>query len=117
MGRDVWYLTPRQWEVLDLTAQGKSTKEIAYALGCTLQTAKNHRTAIYAALDVSNAIQALRVAGYIDDDHSALRRLASDVGHELGRLEADAASLESRVQALLDRASEARRALSAESAA
>jgi DNA-binding NarL/FixJ family response regulator len=39
-------LTPRQREVLQLIAEGKSTKEIAFALDLSVKTAETHRAAI-----------------------------------------------------------------------
>jgi DNA-binding NarL/FixJ family response regulator len=40
-------LTPRQIEILRLVANGNSNKQIAYRLGISRQTAKNHLWAIY----------------------------------------------------------------------
>ena len=45
-------LTPRQREVLQLIAEGNSTKEIARKLGLRAKTVEMHRTQLMAALDV-----------------------------------------------------------------
>jgi DNA-binding CsgD family transcriptional regulator len=37
-------LTNREREVLQLIAEGKTTKEVAVALGCSVKTAETHRT-------------------------------------------------------------------------
>src|SRR5256712_7401526 len=45
-------LSPREREVLQLVAEGKTTKEIARLLGVSVKTAENHRTRIMAKLDI-----------------------------------------------------------------
>jgi DNA-binding NarL/FixJ family response regulator len=39
-------LTPRQREILQLIAEGKSTKEIAFSLGVSIKTVETHRAAL-----------------------------------------------------------------------
>ncbi len=51
-------LTPRQLEVLELMARGLTNKEIAGALGISPGTAKNHLSAVFEALDVTNRTEA-----------------------------------------------------------
>lgn len=51
-------LTPRQLEVLELMARGLTNKEIAGALGISAGTAKNHLSAVFEALDVTNRTEA-----------------------------------------------------------
>jgi DNA-binding NarL/FixJ family response regulator len=45
-------LTPRQREVLQLVAEGRSTKEIAYALEVSVKTVETHRAALMERLDI-----------------------------------------------------------------
>ena len=45
-------LTPREWEVLTLIAQGHSDKEVASALSIGTETAKSHVKSIYKKLQV-----------------------------------------------------------------
>lgn len=52
-------LTPREMEVLNLVAQGKSNKEIARDLGIEEKTVKNHMSNIFAKLQVNDRTQAL----------------------------------------------------------
>lgn len=52
-------LSPRQADVLNLMAKGRSNREIAQILGLTEGTVKIHATAIYKALGVSSRTQAL----------------------------------------------------------
>ena len=55
-------LTPRQREVLQLVAEGKSNKEIGAALGITTRTAETHRTRIMATLDLHSMNELVRYA-------------------------------------------------------
>ncbi len=45
-------LTPREREVVQLLAEGKSTKEVAVALDCSVKTAETHRSNIMRKLDI-----------------------------------------------------------------
>jgi RNA polymerase sigma factor (sigma-70 family) len=51
-------LSPREMEILQYIAQGKSNKEIAYDLGISRQTVKNHMTSILRKLAVNDRTQA-----------------------------------------------------------
>jgi DNA-binding NarL/FixJ family response regulator len=51
-------LSPREMEILEHVTHGKSNKEIAYALGISHQTVKNHMTAILRKLNVEDRTQA-----------------------------------------------------------
>ena len=51
-GSSLEALTARQREVLQLIAEGRSTKEIAFMLGLSVKTAENHRAAIMERLDI-----------------------------------------------------------------
>lgn len=55
-------LTPRQIEVIERAAQGKSNKQIAYELGLTEGTVKLHITAILKGLNVYNRTGAVMEA-------------------------------------------------------
>ncbi|HUK24094.1 MAG TPA: response regulator transcription factor [Terriglobales bacterium] len=45
-------LTPREREIVQLLAEGKSTKEVACALGLSVKTAETHRANIMRKLDI-----------------------------------------------------------------
>lgn len=45
-------LTPREREILQLAAEGKSAKEVAYALGIAMETARTHRRNVMQKLGV-----------------------------------------------------------------
>ena len=51
-------LSPREMEILGLVVGGMSNKEIAYHLGISHQTVKNHMTAILSKLGVADRTQA-----------------------------------------------------------
>lgn len=51
-------LSPREMEILQYVTRGMSNKEIAYSLGISHQTVKNHMTAILHKLDVEDRTQA-----------------------------------------------------------
>jgi DNA-binding NarL/FixJ family response regulator len=55
-------LTPRQTEVLQLLAEGKSNKEIGAALGVTTKTAETHRAQIMTRLDLHSTTELVRYA-------------------------------------------------------
>jgi len=58
-------LTPREREVLQLIAEGRSTKEVAGVLGVSVKTAETHRTRLMTKLDIHHT------AGLV---HYAIRR-------------------------------------------
>jgi len=63
-------LTPRQRDVLGLLADGKTTDEIADALGLSRATVRNYIATLLAAMGVHGRLQAVvaaRRAGIIDD--------------------------------------------------
>jgi len=45
-------LTPRETQVLQLIAEGKSTKDVASVLGISVKTAESHRTRLMQKLDI-----------------------------------------------------------------
>lgn len=55
-------LTLRQREVLQLIAEGKSTKEIAKTLGISLKTAEGHRSQLMQTLDIHEIAGLVRYA-------------------------------------------------------
>jgi two-component system response regulator NreC len=55
-------LSPREREVLQLVAEGKTTKEIAGVLGLSVKTAESHRTRIMEKLDIHGAAGLVRYA-------------------------------------------------------
>jgi DNA-binding NarL/FixJ family response regulator len=61
-GRGETELTPRQREVLQLIAEGHSTKEIAERLNISVKTAKTHRTELMRRLDLHDVAALVRYA-------------------------------------------------------
>jgi DNA-binding NarL/FixJ family response regulator len=55
-------LSPRQREVLQLIAEGYSTKEIAHLLGLSISTVDTHRTELMRRLDLHDIAGVVRLA-------------------------------------------------------
>jgi DNA-binding NarL/FixJ family response regulator len=55
-------LTPRQREVVQLLAEGKSSKEVAVALNLSVKTAETHRANIMRRLDFHSICEIVRFA-------------------------------------------------------
>jgi two-component system response regulator NreC len=55
-------LSPREREVLQLIAEGKSTKEVGTVLGISTKTAESHRTRIMGKLDIHEVASLVRYA-------------------------------------------------------
>jgi len=55
-------LTPRQREIVQLLAEGKSSKEIAVTLGLSVKTAETHRANIMRKLDCHSVSEVVRYA-------------------------------------------------------
>jgi DNA-binding NarL/FixJ family response regulator len=55
-------LTSRQREVLQLIAEGRSTKEIAAALGVSVKTVEAHRAQLMQRLDIHDVAGLVRYA-------------------------------------------------------
>jgi two-component system response regulator NreC len=55
-------LTSRERQVLQLIAEGKSTKEIAALLGISVKTAETHRTRLMQKLDIHDVASLVRYA-------------------------------------------------------
>jgi len=59
-GRD--FLTPRQREVIQLIAEGRSSKEVAVALGLSVKTAETHRANLMKRLGCHSVSELVRYA-------------------------------------------------------
>jgi DNA-binding NarL/FixJ family response regulator len=55
-------LTPRQREILQLIAEGKNTKEIAFVLGLSTKTVETHRSLMMERLDIRDIAGLVRYA-------------------------------------------------------
>lgn len=55
-------LTPRELEITQLLAEGKSNKDVAQALGISVKTAETHRAAIMRKLDLGSFSELVRYA-------------------------------------------------------
>jgi DNA-binding NarL/FixJ family response regulator len=55
-------LTPRERQVLQLVAEGKTTKEVAMVLGLSVKTAETHRTKIMRKLEIHETAGLVRYA-------------------------------------------------------
>lgn len=55
-------LTPREREVVQLIAEGKSSKEIAVALGISVKTVETHRTNVMRTLECHSQVDLVRYA-------------------------------------------------------
>jgi len=55
-------LTPREREVLQLIAEGRSTKQVAYELGVSFKTADTHRTNLMRKLNLHSVSEIVRYA-------------------------------------------------------
>ena len=70
-------LTARQADVLNLLAEGRSTKDIARRLGLAVPTVKTHLAAVYRQLGARNRLQAVVKAGALPAQISSLMRNVS----------------------------------------
>lgn len=61
-GRSRGRLTPREREILQLLAEGKSNKEVAVGLGISVKTAETHRANIMLKLDFHSITELVRYA-------------------------------------------------------
>jgi DNA-binding CsgD family transcriptional regulator len=55
-------LSPRERQILQLLAEGRSTKEVAVALDITVKTAETHRSNIMRKLDLHHVTELVRYA-------------------------------------------------------
>ena len=55
-------LTPREREIVQLVAEGRSTKEVADKLGISPKTAETHRTNIMRKLNIHSVSDLVRYA-------------------------------------------------------
>jgi DNA-binding CsgD family transcriptional regulator len=58
-------LTPRECEILELLASGRSNKELARTLGISPNTVKTHLARLYEKLEVANRIGAIEKARWL----------------------------------------------------
>jgi NarL family two-component system response regulator LiaR len=58
-------LTPREWEVLDLLCQERSTDEIADALVLSVETVRSHIKSVLRKLGVRSRQEAIKAAGHL----------------------------------------------------
>ncbi len=65
-------LTARQADVLNLLAEGRSTKDIARRLGLAVPTVKTHLAAVYRQLGARNRLQAVVKASALSSSGSAV---------------------------------------------
>jgi len=65
-------LTPQQFRVLTMIAEGLLNKQIAYDLGVSEATVKAHMTAIMRKLGVNNRTQVALAAGHLAVDNTAM---------------------------------------------
>jgi DNA-binding NarL/FixJ family response regulator len=71
-------LTPQQFRVLTMIAEGLLNKQIAYDLGVSEATVKAHMTAIMRKLGVNNRTQVALAASHLAIDQEALPSLPDD---------------------------------------
>ncbi len=55
-------MTPRQREILQLLAEGKSAKEIASALGLSARTVEDHKYRLMESLGIENNAELIHFA-------------------------------------------------------
>jgi DNA-binding CsgD family transcriptional regulator len=60
--QDRGHLTSRERQVVQLVAEGKSTKQVAALLGITVKTAEFHRARVMKKLDVHDVAGLVRYA-------------------------------------------------------
>lgn len=58
-------LSPRECEILELLASGRSNKEMARALGISPNTVKTHIARVYEKLEVQRRVQAIEKARFL----------------------------------------------------
>jgi len=71
-------LTPQQFRVLNMIAEGLLNKQIAYELTVSEATVKAHMTAIMRKLGVSNRTQVALAAGHLDVEKEAVPSFTPD---------------------------------------
>jgi DNA-binding NarL/FixJ family response regulator len=71
-------LTPQQFRVLNMIAEGLLNKQIAYDLGVSEATVKAHMTAIMRKLGVSNRTQVALAASHLDVEKEAIPGSVAD---------------------------------------
>jgi DNA-binding NarL/FixJ family response regulator len=59
---DHYRLTPRERQIVQLLAEGKSNKEVAVALGISVKTAETHRSNVFQKLEIHSLAELVRYA-------------------------------------------------------
>lgn len=77
MAQRIQALTPQQFRVLMMLAEGRLNKQIAYDLAVSEATIKAHVTAIFRKLGVQNRTQAVLAIGALHIDDKALNMSAT----------------------------------------
>ena len=78
VGNQVAALTPQQFRVMSMIAEGLLNKQIAYDLGASEATVKAHMTAIMRKLGVNNRTQVALVASQLAVDQESMPELPDD---------------------------------------
>lgn len=60
--RNIWELTPRERQVLELVSEGKSSKEVASTLGLAWTTIRTYRKTLMKKIGVTNVAGLTRYA-------------------------------------------------------
>lgn len=68
-------MSPRQFQVFELLAQGLSNKSIARELDITEGTVKSHVATIFDVFNVHNRVSAVAEARRLQQDHQSRREL------------------------------------------
>lgn len=71
-------LTPQQFRVMSMTAEGLLNKQIAYELGVSEATVKAHMTAIMRKLGVNNRTQVAMLASHLAVDQETMPEMPND---------------------------------------
>ncbi|WP_066806527.1 helix-turn-helix domain-containing protein [Sphingomonas asaccharolytica] len=58
-------LTPRECEILDLLASGRTNQELAHVLGVSPNTVKTHLANLFAKLEVDRRVKAIEKARFL----------------------------------------------------
>ena len=76
-------LTPREWQILTLLADGKSTAGIAFDLVVSIETVRSHVKAVMRKLDVHSRVAAIACLDEMRDSARARRWRARASGRAI----------------------------------
>ena len=68
LGSKLESLSPREREVMELIAAGKTMKQVATQLEISIQTCSKHRARVLEKLDVGNDVELVRLLLIADKD-------------------------------------------------